>query len=119
MKESAENYLETIYVLSKKNKSVKSIDIANVLEFSKPSVSIAMKKLREKKLITVEGNGNIVLTEDGLKFAQSVFERHTVIAKVLIKIGVPEDIAREDACKIEHVISAQTLSALKKQLDKD
>ena len=114
--ESAENYLETILVLSHKLPVVRSIDIATELNFKKSSISIAMKNLREKKYITVTDAGFIYLTETGKEIAEMVFERHEVLSRWLIGLGVPEDIASEDACKIEHVISRQSFEAIKRQL---
>lgn len=111
--ESAENYLETILVLSARQPNVRSIDIVNELEFSKPSVSVAMKNLRNQGYITVDENGHISLTPTGQKLAESVYERHTLITEFLTKIGVAEDIAAEDACRIEHVLSPETFVALK------
>lgn len=114
--ESAENYLETILVLSHKLPVVRSIDIATELNFKKSSISIAMKNLREKNYITVTDAGFIYLTDTGKEIAEMVFERHEVLSRWLIGLGVPEDIASEDACKIEHVISRQSFEAIKRQL---
>lgn len=100
--ESAENYLETILVLYRRKGHVRSIDIANEMEFSKPSVSAAMKKLRENGYIHVDDAGMISLTDAGREIAESIYERHTLLSQVLIDLGVPEDIAREDACRLEH-----------------
>lgn len=111
--ESAENYLETILVLKQRNGSVRSVDIAAELEFSKPSVSIAMKNLRESNCITVNEDGFITLTEQGMKIAETVYERHTLFTKWLVSLGVDKDIAAEDACRIEHVISEEAFSAIK------
>ncbi len=111
--ESAENYLETIYMLKKQNGSVRSIDIAHELKFSKPSVSVAMKNLRENGYITTDSRGSIELTELGLDVAQKMFERHTLLTNWLIALGVTPEIASEDACKIEHVISAESFEAIK------
>lgn len=112
--ESAENYLETIYMLKSKKGNVRSIDIVNELEFTKPSVSIAMKNLRENGYITMDADGLITLTEKGTVVAEKMYERHTVISDWLIKIGVSEETAGEDACRIEHVISAESFEAIKK-----
>lgn len=112
--ESAENYLETIYRLSKVLPVVRSVDIANELGYKKSSVSIAMKNLREKKHITVTDAGYIYLTDSGKEIAEMIYERHEVLAAWLTRIGVPEDIASEDACKLEHVLSAETYEALKR-----
>ena len=118
IKESAENYLETILVLKKKNNFVRSIDVATHLGFSKPSVSVAMKSFREEGYIIVDQNGAIELTEKGLKIAEEMFERHTIIAGALIAIGVDEEIAYEDSCKIEHHISRQSFEKIKEYLNK-
>ena len=112
--ESAENYLETILTLSKKLPVVRSVDIANELDFKKSSVSVAMKNLREKEYITVSDNGHILLTENGKKQAESVLEKHTTLSDWLISLGVDEEIAREDACRMEHDISAESFFAIKK-----
>ncbi|MBQ8518068.1 MAG: metal-dependent transcriptional regulator [Agathobacter sp.] len=116
--ESAENYLETILMLSKKLPVVRAVDIANELGYKKSSVSIAMKHLREKEHITVTDSGFISLTESGLAVAEMIFERHEMLTKVLVAIGVPEEIASEDACKIEHVISPESFEAIKASLAK-
>ena len=110
---SAENYLETIYMLRKNKGSCRSIDIANELGFSKPSVSVAMKNLRTNGYIEVSGDGNITLLEPGEKIARELFERHTMLTRFLVSIGVSEDIAAEDACRIEHVISKESFDAIK------
>ena len=114
--ESAENYLETILILSKKLPVVRSVDIANELGFKKSSVSIAMKNLREKEHITVTDAGFIYLTDSGKEIADMIFERHEIISKFLINLGVPDEIAVEDACRIEHVISAESFAALQKHI---
>lgn len=111
--ESAENYLETILILSKQLPVVRAVDICNELGFKKSSVSIAMKHLREKKHITVTNAGFIYLTETGLEIAETIYERHEFLSKWLTKLGVPEKIALEDACKIEHVISKESFEAIK------
>lgn len=97
--ESAENYIETIYMLRKRQGDVRSIDIANELDFSKPSVSVAMKNLREKGLITVDGTGFITLTEEGTRIAETMYERHTLLTDFLTRLGVDPEIAAEDACR--------------------
>ena len=112
--ESAENYLETIYMLKAKKGNVRSIDIVNELEFTKPSVSIAMKNLRENGYITMDSDGLIVLTDKGTEIAEKMYERHTVISSWLIKLGVSEENAVEDACRIEHVISEESFEAIKR-----
>ena len=112
--ESAENYLETILGLSQKLPVVRSVDVANELGFKKSSVSVAMKNLREKNHITVTDAGFIYLTESGKKIAENIRERHQILSSWLISIGVPEDIASEDACKLEHVLSTESYEAIKK-----
>lgn len=116
IRESAENYLETILILSqRKGKGeVRSIDIVNELEFSKPSVSVAMKNLRENGYITVNKDGYIELTDKGSEIAEKMYERHTLLSKWLITLGVDEKVAVEDACRMEHVISAESFAAIKK-----
>ena len=116
IRESAENYLETILILSqRKGKGeVRSIDIVNELEFSKPSVSVAMKNLRENGYITVDKDGYIRLTDKGLEIAEKMYERNTLLSQWLIKLGVDEKVAVEDACRMEHVISAESFAAIKK-----
>lgn len=111
--ESAENYLETILILSKKLPVVRAVDIANELDFKKSSVSIAMKNLREKEQITVTDAGYIYLTDAGREIAEMIYERHEVISKSLMALGVPQEIATEDACRIEHVISKESFEAVK------
>ncbi len=112
--ESAENYLETILILKSRNGSVRSIDIANELNFSKPSVSVAMKNLRENGYITIDSSGMISLNPAGLEIAEKIYERHTLISDWLIRLGVDPDTAAEDACRIEHVISEESFNAIKK-----
>ena len=114
IQESAENYLETILMLAKEQPYVRSIDIANELSFSKPSVSVAMKNLRENGYITVDKDGYIRLTDKGLEIAEKMYERHTLLSQWLIKLGVDEKVAVEDACRMEHVISAESFAAIKK-----
>lgn len=111
--ESAENYLETILMLSKKLPVVRSVDIANELNFKKSSVSIAMKNLREKNHITVTDSGFIYLTDSGLEIAEMIYERHEFLTGWLTSIGVNQTTAAEDACKMEHVISKESFSAIK------
>lgn len=114
--ESAENYLETILVLSKRKPQVRSIDIVNELEFSKPSVSIAMKNLRQQEYILMDGDGFITLTDSGRTIAESIYERHTLLTECLTALGVDPEISAQDACRIEHVLSPETFSALKKYI---
>ena len=111
--ESAENYLETILVLTRRNGHVRSIDIASELSFSKPSVSVAMKNLRTNGYIAVDGDGYITLLEKGMEIAEKIYERHTLISDWLIRLGVDPQIAAEDACRIEHVISEESFEAIK------
>ena len=113
IQESAEDYLETILILTHQNGSVRSIDIANALEFSKPSVSIAMRNLRENGYIQVDANGCISLLPKGLEIAERIYERHTFLTSWLTALGVSPDTAAEDACRIEHVISAESFAAIK------
>lgn len=118
IKESAENYLETILMLKCKNGYVRSIDIANELGFAKASVSVAMKSFREEGYIVVDEHGNISLTQKGIEIAERVYERHTIIAKLLMSLGVNEETAYEDACKIEHDISNESFINMKNYLIK-
>lgn len=111
--ESSENYLETILILSKKLPVVRSVDIANELDFKKPSVSVAMKNLKEKNHITVSDQGFIYLTETGKEIAEMIYERHLLISSWLTELGVPEETAVQDACRIEHVISKESFKAIK------
>jgi len=111
--ESAENYLETILILSNKLPVVRSVDVANELDFKKSSVSIAMKNLKSNGHITVTDAGFIYLTESGREIAEKVYERHRFISSWLISLGVPEVIATEDACKMEHIISNESYAAIK------
>lgn len=114
--ESAENYLETILILSQKLPVVRSVDIANELGFKKSSVSIGMKNLRLKDYITVTDAGFIYLTEEGKKIAEMIYERHKFLSSWLISLGVDPEIASEDACKIEHVISKESFAAIKSNI---
>lgn len=114
--ESLEDYLETILSLQKKLGQVRSIDIANEMNFSKPSVSVAMKNLREKNYITMADDGFITLTESGRKRAESVLERHTLLSDWLISIGVSKETALADACKVEHDLSEESFDAIKRAL---
>lgn len=116
--ESAENYLETILQLSKILPVVRSVDIANELGFKKSSVSVAMKNLRLKEYITVTDSGFIYLTDSGRKIAEYVYEKHTFLKDWLCSLGVSEDIAGEDACKMEHIISDQSFDAIKEYVKK-
>jgi len=111
--ESAENYLETILILRNRLGEVRSIDIVGELDFSRPSVSVAMKKLRESGHIDMDRDGYITLTESGLKIAESVYERHTILSDFLISLGVDEKIAAEDACRMEHMLNQQTFEKIR------
>ena len=111
--ESAENYLETILILSKKLPVVRSVDIATELGYKKSSVSVAMKHLREHQHITVTDAGFIYLTESGKEIADMIYERHEFLMKFLVSLGVSESVASEDACRMEHVISKESFAALK------
>ena len=119
LKESGEMYLETIYVLRKDKGFVRAIDVGAELGYSKPSVSHAMGILRDGGYITVAQDGGITLTEAGLEVAERTYERHTVLSELFMKLGVDEENAVNDACKIEHVISSTTFAALKKHLNED
>lgn len=114
--ESAENYLETILMLSKKLPVVRSVDVATELNFKKSSVSVAMKNLRNQGHITVTEAGFIYLTESGKEIAEMIYERHEFLTNFLSSLGVPKNIASEDACRIEHVISAESFTALKNHI---
>ena len=114
--ETAENYLETILMLSKTRPVVRSVDIANELNFKKPSVSVAMKKLRESNHITVTPEGFIYLTDSGREIAEKIYERHTLLSSWLQQLGVSPETAAEDACRIEHVISSESFEAMKKHI---
>ena len=114
IQESAENYLETILILKNKNGAVRSIDIANELGFSKPSVSVAMKNLRENGYIEVDSSGYITLLDSGRRIAEKIYERHTTLSKWLVSLGVDAKTAAEDACRIEHIISSESFESIKK-----
>ncbi len=115
--ESMENYLEVILMLSEKMPVVRAVDVANELDYKKSSVSIAMKNLREKELITVTDAGYIYLTDAGHEIAETIYERHRVISRFLMELGVSEENATEDACRMEHVISHESFEALKKHCE--
>lgn len=116
IKESAENYLETILIIKNKKGLVRSIDVANELSVTKPSVSVAMKKFREDGYITVDKEGYILLTDKGYEIANRMYERHLIIAKTLMALGVSENVAYEDSCKIEHHISDESFDRIKEFL---
>lgn len=115
--ESAENYLETILVLSQSRPVVRSVDIATELGFKKSSVSVAMKKLRQNEHITVSPEGYIYLTQSGKEIAEMIYERHRLLSSWLTTLGVDKNIAAEDACRIEHVISKESFEAIKKHVN--
>ena len=114
--ESAENYLETILILGKQKKPIRSVDIANELVFSKPSVSVAMKNLRENGHIIMDTDGHITLTDSGRAIAQKMYDRHMLISNWLISLGVDKEVAVNDACKIEHDMSEQSFLAIQKHI---
>jgi len=115
--ESTENYLETILILSKGGDQVRAIDIVNELEYSRPSVSVAMKNLREKGLIEIDINGYITLTGDGRQIAESMYQRHTLISDWLMYLGVDKKTAISDACKMEHTMSEISFSAIRDHIE--
>ncbi len=115
-RESGEMYLETIYVLSKKEDKVRKIDVSKYMGFAKPSVTRGISLLEEKQLVEVDDGGNIILTKEGEKQAKSIYERHTVLTKMLVSLGVDAKTAAEDACRIEHYISDTTFNAIKKHM---
>ena len=114
--EAVQNYLETIYILSLKQSEVHAVDICNQLSYSRPTVSIVLRQMRENGLVTVDDLNHIHLTDEGLRIAQSLYERHTVITELFISLGVSRETALEDACKIEHDLSEETFAALKSHL---
>lgn len=114
--ESGEMYLEAILVLSHRNSFVRSVDVGEYLGYSKPSVSRAMGLLRSGELITVDKDGGLNLTDAGRAIAEKIYERHTVLTRVLVNLGVPEDVAAEDACKIEHDISDISFEIIKQHI---
>lgn len=117
--ESAENYLETILILSQKLPVVRSIDVATELGFKKSSVSVAMKHLREKKHIKVSESGYITLTDTGREIAEMIYERHNILTSMLSRLGVTPEVASEDACRIEHVISTESFAAIKAHFNRN
>ena len=118
IQESAENYLEAILMIKEHKEIVRSIDIVRVLNFSKPSVSVAMKNLKEAGLVTMDETGRIEFTAEGEKIATKIYERHVKVSDWLTSLGVPRDIAEADACRMEHVISEETFEAFKKLAEK-
>ena len=118
LQESGEMYLESIYMLLKEKKDVHAVDVSEYLGYTKPSVSRAMGILKNGGYIVVDSDGHIRLTDEGLKVAEAMYERHTLLTEFLISIGVDEETAAEDACKIEHVISERSFEAMKKHIKK-
>ncbi len=118
IQESGEMYLETIYVLSKTSKTVRAIDVGEELGYSKPSVSRALGLLRDQGMVERDSDGNLTLTKEGEKIAKTIYERHTVLSKLLMSIGVDEKTATEDACRIEHYISDKSFKAIKDHIKK-
>lgn len=118
IKESGEMYLESIYVLCKSKSSVRSIDIAEHMNYTKPSVSRAVGLLKNEGYILVDQDGYITLTESGIELAEKIFERHTVLTKMLMGLGVDEETAADDACRIEHVISDKSFFAIKDHIER-
>ena len=119
LQESGEMYLESIYVLCKEKENVRSIDVVEYMGFSKPSVSRAVGLLKNGGYITVDNDGFITLTDIGLEVSKKIYERHSIISKLLIRLGVDEETATADACKIEHVISDESFEAIKKALSEN
>lgn len=116
--DSLENYLEAIYVLHQEQDEVLSVDLARDLELSRASVSNAVKKMRDRSLVIMEKGGNLVLTEEGERIGREINDRHQTVKKILMHIGVDEELADHDACRIEHALSQETFSAIKNFLDK-
>ncbi len=116
IQESAENYLESILILKNRLGNVRSIDIVNFLDYSKPSISVAMKNLRNENYIEIDSKNYITLTEKGLAIAEKMYERHTMLTDWLTRLGVDEKTAAEDACRIEHVLSDKSFAVLKKHI---
>lgn len=118
MQESGEMYLETIYILSQKSDSVRAIDVGNHMGYSKPSVSRALGILKKDGLITVGDSGHLELTKKGLSMAKKIYERHTVLSRMFMALGVDEETATDDACRIEHYISDKSFKAIKDHIEK-
>lgn len=119
LQESGEMYLETIYILSKKSNYVRSIDVGEYMGFSKPSVSRAVGILKKGGFLNMDADGSLTLTDAGLEIAKKIYERHTTLTDFLIRLGVDEETAAEDACKIEHDISDKSFEALKQHVLKN
>ena len=118
LQESGEMYLETIFILSKDNAHVRSIDVCEHMGFSKPSVSRAIGLLKSGGYVTVDKDGHLSLTDEGLLVARKILDRHNLLTRFLVSLGVPESIAQSDACKIEHHISDESFDAIKRQVEK-
>ena len=118
LQESGEMYLETILILSQRMENVRAIDIGEEMGYSKPSVSRALKILKENSYINVDKNGYITLSKTGREIAEKIYERHQVLSEILIKLGIDPEIAIEDACRMEHVISDASFAAIKKSIGK-
>ena len=114
LQESGEMYLESIYVLLQKNGQVRSVDVAEYMGYSKPSISRAMGLLKAGDFITIDGDGIIALTPAGVEVARKIYERHTLLTNLLVRLGVNQAVASEDACKLEHAISDESFEAIKK-----
>ena len=117
LQESGEMYLETIYVLTKNSSTVRSIDVCEHMGYSKPSVSRAIGLLKNGGYVTVDGDGYLSLTAEGKEVAEKIFKRHTMLTQFLVSIGVPQEVASEDACKMEHVISDESVEAIKNYIE--
>ncbi len=118
LKESGEMYLETIYILQRKNSAVRSVDIAEHMNYTRASVSRGVSLLKRQGMIEVNKNGYITLTSDGMKVAEKIMDRHEVLTGILIRLGIDEETAAEDACRIEHVISDKTFQGIKEHFEK-
>ena len=116
--EATENYLETIYILSLRQNEVHAVDVCAYLSYSRPTVSIVLRQMRESGLVTVDGMNHIHLTVEGERIAKKLYERHTVISEMLISLGVSRETAVHDACKIEHDLSEETFEAIKRHVEK-
>ncbi len=118
LQESGEMYLETIYILSRKRSAVRAIDVSEYMGYSKPSVSRAMGLLKQAGYVTADADGYLTLTQSGLEVASKIYERHTVLQNLLMRLGVDEQTAAADACRMEHIISDQTFQAIRRHVEK-
>ena len=118
IQESIENYLETIYMLKLKKSNVRAVDVAEEMGYSKPTISIVIKKLKEQGLLSVETDGNIILSDEAVKIASHIYERHVFLTKMFVSLGVDKETAAEDACKLEHDISDETFECIKEHAKK-